>query len=49
MVTNTVYNSELTSHFPQYQEQKDIEEKCTSQLRVDEQRRTELYAKQGAT
>lgn len=39
--------STLDEVIPQYQEQKDIEEKCTSQLRVDEQRRTELYAKQG--
>lgn len=38
---------ELDAIKPQYEEQKQIEEDCTRQLSLKEQKRTELYAKQG--
>ena len=37
----------LNQVVPQFHEQKDLEESCNSQLRINEQRRTELYAKKG--
>ena len=37
----------LDQVIPQFHEQKEIEESCNSQLRINEQRRAELYAKKG--
>jgi exonuclease VII small subunit len=37
----------LNQVVPQFEQQKELEESCNSQLRINEQRRTELYAKKG--
>jgi len=39
--------NELNSIYPEYEEMKKIEEDCTRQLSLKEQKRSELYAKQG--
>lgn len=39
--------AELNAIYPEYEEMKKIEEDCTRQLSLKEQKRSELYAKQG--